>query len=151
MKKNRILFLLGLLLMVSFSFTACGGDDEDDNVASGIVGEWASQDEASDGSWMYLERIKFEKNGTFTVVFYSIYLSNGSTITGIEKGGFSGSYKADNGQLSLTYEGKTGNGTYSISGNQLTVVNNGDMITYDKMDSNISEIFDKAERAYQNQ
>lgn len=157
MKKKDLLGLFGLMLMTVYTLTACGSDSDDDDPlfggSSGIVGEWAYME--YDNNELYMECINFKSNGTFSVVEYDCTGSNlnsdSGRITYVDKGSFSGTYTTANGVVTMTVNGQTSQCPYSVSSSQLMLTINGSRYQYDKVTDDIREVFNSAERFYQNQ
>lgn len=155
MKKYFMMMVAVLAAMTMFTLSSCGDDDDNGNGSStgGIVGDWATVQFASDGTYMFIERLIFSSNGSFSGVDYAISgqdLNNSGTVSDIEKASFFGTYVASNGTLTMTVNGQTQQVTYKVSGSTLTLTTNGVATGYDKVDSNISSVINSVEQAYQN-
>ena len=153
MKKLFLISLLGMI--ASLSFISCGDDDDDlaKDVDKNIVGEWAMVTYDDYGTNLYMERMNLKANGSFTITDYDAYgqgLFSGGSVSHVEKTEYSGTYTAVSGQLKMIANGKTVTCYYSVNGNSLTLSGSDGAVTYDKMDSDIEEAFNSAEKWYQN-
>lgn len=151
MKKILMTLVAVFATMTLFTLSSCSSDDEPGG--DSIVGDWASVQIESSGTYMFMERLKFNSNGTFTGVDYGIYgqdLNGNAVISRIEKATFSGTYTAADGILSLTI-GVTQQLTYKLSGSVLSLTSSEGTADYDKVDNNINGIFNDVEQLYQAQ
>ena len=139
--------------MTMFTLTSCSSDD--DSTSSGsIVGDWATMQIESTGTYMFMERLNFSSNGSFTGVDYEIYgqdLNGDAVVSNIEKASFSGTYTATNGALTLTINNQSQQLTYKLSESVLSLTSTQGTADYDKVDSNIQQIFNNVEQLYQAQ
>jgi uncharacterized lipoprotein YehR (DUF1307 family) len=161
MKKLQLLGMAVLTALCMVAFTACGDDDDDSggidlNGGSsgnkGIVGDWAWMYASPDETSLFMEWIKFTSGGKFTIIDYDVYgtgLQSGGTISRMDRDEYAGSYTAKEGRLTLSANGNSKIYSYSINGNNMTLMDETGSITYDKMDNEIKKIFENAEKTYQ--
>ena len=159
MKKLHLLSLAVITALCMVAFSACGDDDDDGGGldlsgggSKGIVGDWAWMYVTPDETNLFMEWIKFTSGGKFTIIDYDVYgtgLQSGGTISHMEKDEYSGNYTAKDGKLTLSANGNSKVYSYSISGDNLTLMDEEGSITFDKMDSEIKKIFENADKTYQ--
>ena len=153
MKKILMTIVAIFATMTMFTLTSCSSDD--DTVSSGsIVGDWATMQIESSGTFMIMEYLNFASNGTVTGMDYEVTgqdLNGNAVISSIEKSTFSGTYSASDGNLTMTIDGQTRQMTYKATATDLTIVSSQGTFEYDKVDSNIQQISNNVEQLYQAQ
>jgi hypothetical protein len=113
--KNKIKWLgiIVLVVVIEFSFTACGGDDvsgggdsgTSGGGGSGLVGKWYMTQEYADDAVAFACMYEFKSNGTFIV-------GNSDEYT----------YTATASTIVITVNGNKGQpANYTISGTELTI------------------------------
>lgn len=105
MTKFRLFFLISLLAGFSFSFSACSSDDDDDNGNGSIVGTWETDLNASNQK-VYMNGMDLGEGSPDQGYTAGSEYYFGKTITFNEDG---------------TFVTEESNGTYTLSGNQLTI------------------------------
>lgn len=141
--KNRILFSLMALFMLSLTFVSCGDKDDDDkgtDPKTAIVGKWKLTHivEYEDGKEIGNKDVadggvvEFKSNNTVV----STEVEDGKTYT------YNGTWSINGNKLSFTLDevGVSSVNTFSISGNTLTLIdeytedghNYKDVVTYTK-------------------
>mgnify|MGYP002523022653 CR=1 FL=1 len=154
MKKFHYLSILSMVVLAMLTFSACGDDDDDvvKDVDKSVVGEWAMM-YIEGTSYLYMERINYKSNGTFTLVAYDCEgigrdCDHGS-ISSVTKTEGTGSYKASDGKLTMNISGRDVTYYYKVSGTTLTITGSDGSVAYEKINSDILEAFNAAEQWYQ--
>ena len=139
-----------MVFIAMLAFMSCSDDDAKD-VDSKISGDWALMNISDDGTNLYMERLNLKSSGSFTITIYDAYgqsLNNGGSITNMDRSEYSGTYTATDGQLKLSANGQSVTYSYKVSSNTLTLTTSEGLIVYDKVDSDIKEVFSKADQWY---
>lgn len=130
MKKKNLLHLMTIMMvaLLSFGFTSCSSDDdeEDNGYSTSILGSWQTEDEN------FSEELSFNANGTCTELlemkgmslaakmrYSGTYNVKGDKLT-INWKGYEGWNPLTNRWLDMTDDPETVVITISISGNKLT-------------------------------
>lgn len=99
-KKNRLFFLLGLLMTFIIGFSACSDDDDPEaGDGTGIVSKWRY--EQPDGE--YITEIRFNADGTFSEMEKEYYRSAGEWRTRNNEGTYVYDEEAEELTLRYTY------------------------------------------------
>ena len=114
MKTMKFYLMMLMAAVMTFGLTACGGDSNDsggNGSAPDYVGIWLIQD--SQTNFIYTEC----KADSWTNVEYHLSSSTGK----VSKEVYSGGLSVNGNQIALTGPAPFSTGTYSISGNTMTI------------------------------
>ena len=131
MKKCYYFLMVMLMALVSFGFSACGDDDEPKDTA--IVGTWVlDTEDLSDAALLF----QFTKDGKFHEVQTAII--NGETYVGDV---FHGTYTASGNKLTITYifqyETETVDCIYTVKGDKLSIKTVDGTVTFTRVSDSV--------------
>ena len=133
MKNCRYVLMAMLLALVSVGFAACGDDDEPKG--SDIVGTWAFDNTDLIGAPVTL--LQFTKDGKFHEVDESMVYGDNDVHV------YHGTYTISGNKLTVTYiftyETETVECTYQVKGDKLTITNDGHSSTFIRVNDSVIE------------